>query len=107
MTSEQTRDALLTAKECIESHFEDGCSACRNALAAVCAALAAAEKGAWRPGIEEEIASLIAEHVTIAYEFAPPGEGLVDPDSIRVFSALAAASVVLHRLRPLASKPEA
>jgi AcrR family transcriptional regulator len=63
------------------------------------AALEAAERERELPS-EDEIAELIAEHVTIGYEFAPLGEGVVNPHTIRVFDASAAAAMVLHRLRP-------
>jgi hypothetical protein len=49
-----------------------------------------------REKLEHKIAALIAEHVTIGYQLRP--DGLVDPDTIRVFSALGAAHVVVHAL---------
>jgi hypothetical protein len=41
---DQAFAALETAKECIEGHFEDGCSECRNALAVCNTALASTKR---------------------------------------------------------------
>ncbi len=47
--------------------------------------------------LEQQLAPIIAEHVTIGYVLRP--DGLVDPDTIRITGALGTSHMVIHFIK--------